>query len=104
MHRSILPVVVMSVCLGCQRAPADPAAELQALERTRASLLADLHAEREECRALAISLSAEPPEFRNKLVKQCFDAYSATADATAGTLRDLLRRIEELRKQTAERR
>ncbi len=70
---------------------------IAAVERSKAELLADLHRSREECKALAISLSAEPQDFRNKQFSTCMDGVRAESEATAGELRALDARLAELK-------
>lgn len=71
---------------------------ITAVERSKAELLADLHRSREECKALAISLSAEPQDFRNKQFSTCMEGVRAETEATAGELRALDARLVELKR------
>lgn len=71
---------------------------ITAVERSKAELLADLHRSREECKALAISLSAEPQDFRNKQFSTCMEGVRAETEATAGALRALDARLLKLKR------
>lgn len=71
---------------------------ITAVERSKAELLVDLHRSREECKVLAISLAAESQEFRNKQFSTCMEGVRTEVEATAGVLRTLDARIEELKR------
>lgn len=71
---------------------------ITAVERSKAELLADLHRSREECKALAISLSAEPQDFRNKQFSKCMEGVRAETEATSSALKSLDTRRAELKK------
>lgn len=98
MGSRLLLCALLLAALGCSHDAADPREQICSLERAKAGLLADIHSEREECRALGISLAAEPQAERNRMVARCFESAVAASEPTLQMVRDMDRRIEDLRR------
>ncbi len=96
-----IALAAAALVAACGNPTPNPTAELAAIERTRAGILADLHAEREDCKTLAIALSAEPAADRGKLVSDCIESWRDGAGPMLDMVRDMDSRARELRANTA---
>jgi transcriptional accessory protein Tex/SPT6 len=72
-------------------------ATIKNLEREIAGMRADMHESRETCRTLAIGLSAEPQEFRNKMFSDCMGPVLDAEKITLSVIADINKRIMSLR-------
>jgi len=78
-----------------------PEAELARLQLTRDSHLADLHEEREACRAMAIALASMPADTRDTSVSLCWEGFKLSAESVQPVLSSLDKRITGLKHELA---
>lgn len=76
-----------------------PQDQLFQLQLTRDIELADLHRERENCRALAIETASLPDDTRKRDIEDCWAAARLSAESAQPVLRSLEARIADLKRE-----